>query len=227
MSFSARSLHRVAAAAPTLPTVYLMQFVSPRQRDGRLPAGARIAGPRMRIVRSHPGTSRGCNAAGHQVHVWTVNEPEDVDCASASAWTPSSPTARTGAAPDSAVRPLTASYRECTGAFAPYSIVTSASRTRGWPVSGPVQWGIHTVAWGEGGLGGGVGGGTGGAHVVEHGRTPWPCGRGGGAAPDARSAARSGVSDTVVDDAVLILSELLSNACRHGRPLGDAPAGRR
>ncbi|GHH69925.1 hypothetical protein GCM10018793_03180 [Streptomyces sulfonofaciens] len=35
----------------------------------------------------------------------------------------------------------------------------------------------------------------------------------------------SGVSDTVVDDAVLILSELLSNACRHGRPLGDAPAG--
>ncbi|MFD7864074.1 ATP-binding protein [Streptomyces sp. NPDC057682] len=29
-----------------------------------------------------------------------------------------------------------------------------------------------------------------------------------------------GVSDTVVDDAVLILSELLSNACRHGRPLG-------
>ncbi len=32
----------------------------------------------------------------------------------------------------------------------------------------------------------------------------------------------SGVSEGVVDDAVLILSELLSNACRHGRPLGDA-----
>jgi anti-sigma regulatory factor (Ser/Thr protein kinase) len=31
-----------------------------------------------------------------------------------------------------------------------------------------------------------------------------------------------GVSDSVVDDAVLILSELLSNACRHGRPLGPA-----
>ncbi|MFJ2266349.1 ATP-binding protein [Streptomyces sp. NPDC098085] len=29
-----------------------------------------------------------------------------------------------------------------------------------------------------------------------------------------------GVPDSVVDDAVLILSELLSNACRHGRPLG-------
>lgn len=34
-----------------------------------------------------------------------------------------------------------------------------------------------------------------------------------------------GVAESVIDDAVLILSELLSNACRHGRPLGDAPAG--
>ncbi|NEB77751.1 ATP-binding protein [Streptomyces sp. SID14478] len=36
---------------------------------------------------------------------------------------------------------------------------------------------------------------------------------------------RSGVAETVVDDAVLILSELLSNACRHGRPLGDEMTG--
>ncbi|NJP53105.1 ATP-binding protein [Streptomyces sp. SBST2-5] len=34
-----------------------------------------------------------------------------------------------------------------------------------------------------------------------------------------------GVPDPVIDDAVLILSELLSNACKHGRPLGDAQAG--
>lgn len=33
------------------------------------------------------------------------------------------------------------------------------------------------------------------------------------------------MSDSVVDDAVLILSELLSNACRHGRPLGRAEIG--
>ncbi|MFD9904702.1 ATP-binding protein [Streptomyces sp. NPDC059063] len=31
----------------------------------------------------------------------------------------------------------------------------------------------------------------------------------------------SGVAESVIDDAVLILSELLSNACRHGRPLGS------
>ncbi|MBB5934259.1 ATP-binding protein [Streptomyces zagrosensis] len=40
----------------------------------------------------------------------------------------------------------------------------------------------------------------------------------------------SGVPEPVIDDAVLILSELLSNACRHGRPLstdddGDGAAG--
>ncbi|KUL61310.1 MULTISPECIES: glycerophosphodiester phosphodiesterase [unclassified Streptomyces] len=79
MSFSARSLLRVRAAAPTLPTVYLMQFISPRHRDGRLPDGVRIAGPSLRILRSHPGYVAKLKRAGHQVHVWTVNEPGDVE----------------------------------------------------------------------------------------------------------------------------------------------------
>ncbi|MVO89340.1 glycerophosphodiester phosphodiesterase [Streptomyces sp. p1417] len=79
MSFSARSLQRVRAASPTLPTVYLMQFVSPRHREGRLPRGVRIAGPSVRILRNHPGYVAKLKRAGHQVHVWTVNEPEDVE----------------------------------------------------------------------------------------------------------------------------------------------------
>ncbi|GAA1012032.1 ATP-binding protein [Streptomyces thermogriseus] len=36
---------------------------------------------------------------------------------------------------------------------------------------------------------------------------------------------RGGVAESVIDDAVLVLSELLSNACKHGRPLGGALAG--
>ncbi|MFE7551612.1 glycerophosphodiester phosphodiesterase [Streptomyces gardneri] len=79
MSFSARSLHRIAAASPTLPTVSLTQFVTPRLRDGRLPAGARVAGPSIRIVRHHPAVILRLQKAGHQVHVWTVDEPEDVE----------------------------------------------------------------------------------------------------------------------------------------------------
>lgn len=79
MSFSARSLQRVRIASPYMPTVYLMQFVSPRHREGRLPAGAHIAGPSLRIVRNHPGYVAKLKKAGHQVHVWTVNEDADVD----------------------------------------------------------------------------------------------------------------------------------------------------
>ncbi|MFG2138838.1 glycerophosphodiester phosphodiesterase [Streptomyces sp. NPDC048650] len=79
MSFSARSLHRVRAAAPDIPGVYLMQFLTPRHRDGRLPPGVGIAGPGVRILRAHPDYVARAHRAGHRVHVWTVNEPADVE----------------------------------------------------------------------------------------------------------------------------------------------------
>ncbi|MFI0940959.1 glycerophosphodiester phosphodiesterase [Streptomyces sp. NPDC021020] len=79
MSFSSRSLRRVRLAAPALPTVYLMQYVSPRHRDGRIPAGVRIAGPSMRILRANPGYVARLHRAGNRVHVWTVDEPADVE----------------------------------------------------------------------------------------------------------------------------------------------------
>jgi glycerophosphoryl diester phosphodiesterase len=79
MSFSSRSLRRVRLGTPGLPTVFLMQYVLPRHRDGRLPAGVRIAGPGIRILRANPGYVARLKRAGHQVHVWTVNEPEDVE----------------------------------------------------------------------------------------------------------------------------------------------------
>jgi glycerophosphoryl diester phosphodiesterase len=79
MSFSSRSLRRIRLDAPRLPTVYLMQYVSPRHRDGRLPAGVKIAGPSMRIVRANPGYVARLHRAGHRVHVWTVDRPEDVE----------------------------------------------------------------------------------------------------------------------------------------------------
>ncbi|WP_432109615.1 glycerophosphodiester phosphodiesterase [Streptomyces sp. AA1529] len=79
MSFSARSLQRVRGAAPDIPTVLLTQFLLPRHRDGRLPYGVRTVGPSIRILRTHPEYVARAHRAGHEVHVWTVDEPEDVE----------------------------------------------------------------------------------------------------------------------------------------------------
>ncbi|RKN07222.1 glycerophosphodiester phosphodiesterase family protein [Streptomyces radicis] len=79
MSFSARSLRRVHLGAPGLPTVYLMQLLLPRHRAGRLPPGNRIAGPSIRILRRDPGYVARAHRSGHQVQVWTVDEPVDVE----------------------------------------------------------------------------------------------------------------------------------------------------
>jgi glycerophosphoryl diester phosphodiesterase len=78
MSFSTRSLHRVTAAAPYIPTVLLQQLLLPRMRDGHLPPGVRIAGPSIRILRAHPEYVERVHRAGNAVHVWTVDDPDDV-----------------------------------------------------------------------------------------------------------------------------------------------------
>ncbi|NJQ16686.1 glycerophosphodiester phosphodiesterase [Streptomyces bohaiensis] len=79
MSFSARSLQRVRAAEPALGTVQLMRFLLPRHRDGSLPVGADVAGPSIRVLRRDPGYVARAQRAGHPVHVWTVDDPADVE----------------------------------------------------------------------------------------------------------------------------------------------------
>ncbi|MEZ0064268.1 glycerophosphoryl diester phosphodiesterase [Streptacidiphilus sp. MAP12-20] len=79
MSFSQLSLRRIRQMAPQLPTVFLMERVLPWLRDGSLPHGARIAGPGIELVRANPGYVAALHRAGHRVHVWTVDEPEDVE----------------------------------------------------------------------------------------------------------------------------------------------------
>jgi glycerophosphoryl diester phosphodiesterase len=79
MSFSQLSMRRIRSFAPGLPTVFLMDRVPLRFRDGSLPFGARIAGPSIEIVRAHPRYVERAHRAGAQVHVWTVDEPADVD----------------------------------------------------------------------------------------------------------------------------------------------------
>ncbi|MDH6576309.1 glycerophosphodiester phosphodiesterase [Kitasatospora sp. MAP5-34] len=80
MSFSELSLRRIRKAAPAVPTVYLLERRLPlRGRIASLPGGAGIAGPGIDLVRADPGLVTALRRAGHRVHVWTVDEPADVE----------------------------------------------------------------------------------------------------------------------------------------------------
>ncbi|MDP3713580.1 MAG: glycerophosphodiester phosphodiesterase family protein [Mycobacteriales bacterium] len=79
MSFAPTSLRRVHAMAPQVPTVYLMDRVPVRYRDGSLPSQVYAAGPSIEVVRAHPSYVSRVQARGHRVHVWTCDEPTDID----------------------------------------------------------------------------------------------------------------------------------------------------
>lgn len=78
MSYSWASLRRVRECAPSLPTVYLMDRVPLRLRDGSLPRGASVAGLSIRVVRAWPDSVRRLHGQGHEAHVFTVNDDADV-----------------------------------------------------------------------------------------------------------------------------------------------------
>lgn len=79
MSFSAQAVRRMRALAPVIPSVYLMDRIPVRMRDGFLPFGATIAGPGVDILREYPGYVAKVQKRGGQVHVWTVDSREDVE----------------------------------------------------------------------------------------------------------------------------------------------------
>ena len=79
MSFAALALRRVRALAPRIPTVYLLEVLPPGVGRGRLPFGARIAAPSIRLARNRRPLISALRSAGHQVYVWTVNAESDLD----------------------------------------------------------------------------------------------------------------------------------------------------
>ena len=80
MSFSTLALRRIAALVPGLPTV---QLVASGPALSVLPSpllgGARTAGLDIAILRDRPGVVAAQRAAGREVFVWTVDEPDDVE----------------------------------------------------------------------------------------------------------------------------------------------------
>lgn len=79
MSFSPPAVATARRLAPGLPTVALMQRIPTGRRNGALWAGATIAGPSLAAVRAFPEFVDVAHGRGHEVHVWTVDEVEDVD----------------------------------------------------------------------------------------------------------------------------------------------------
>lgn len=79
MSFSVLALRRMRQLAPRLPLVLLMDRMALTYRDGDLPRGVGIAGLGLHVLRQHPGFAERIRARGHAVHVWTVDEPDDVE----------------------------------------------------------------------------------------------------------------------------------------------------
>jgi len=79
MSFSWASLRRLRGLAPALSTVYLLDRASRRLKTGELPRGVRALGPSIDLVRRDRDLVARVHARGHQVHVWTVNDPPDVE----------------------------------------------------------------------------------------------------------------------------------------------------
>jgi glycerophosphoryl diester phosphodiesterase len=79
MSFAALALRRVRVLAPAIPTVYLLEILPPGVGRGKLPFGARIAGPGVGLIRSKPGLLPAIRAAGHRAYAWTVNADTDLE----------------------------------------------------------------------------------------------------------------------------------------------------
>ena len=79
MSFSRAALDRARRRSTHLPLVYLFDAPPPRHHDGSLPTGVQIAGPSMQVLREDPDYVARVHDHGHEVHVWTVDEPVDVE----------------------------------------------------------------------------------------------------------------------------------------------------
>ncbi|MDP9496760.1 MAG: glycerophosphodiester phosphodiesterase [Actinomycetota bacterium] len=79
VSYALSSLRRVHLAAPTIPTVINTDLVLPWLHAGRLPPRVAGVGVALRAVRARPGFVRRVQAQRRRVHVFTVDEPGDVD----------------------------------------------------------------------------------------------------------------------------------------------------
>lgn len=79
MSFSWVALRRIRRLAPALDVVYLMDRPHQWWRVQPVADPDWIAGPGIKVVKKAPDQVGRMISSGTRVHVWTVNDPADVD----------------------------------------------------------------------------------------------------------------------------------------------------
>jgi glycerophosphoryl diester phosphodiesterase len=79
MSFSLLAVRRMRQLAPAVPRVFLMERVPLAFRDGSLPPGVEVAGVSIDILKRHPAYPQRLRERGHELHVWTVDQMDEVD----------------------------------------------------------------------------------------------------------------------------------------------------
>ena len=78
MSFSFTALQRVERLAPEVKLVQLIEHAQYWPMLRRAIGKNWIVGPGIAELREHPKLGSRISRAGHDIHVWTVNTPEDL-----------------------------------------------------------------------------------------------------------------------------------------------------
>jgi glycerophosphoryl diester phosphodiesterase len=78
ISFSVKAVRRFGWLLPGLERTLLIENDLGKWRDGKLPDGVRVVGPDLALIKEDPDFVNRSLQKGHAVHVWTVNEPDDV-----------------------------------------------------------------------------------------------------------------------------------------------------
>jgi glycerophosphoryl diester phosphodiesterase len=79
MSFSHTALQRMERLAPGLPLVQLVEHAAYLPMLRRVVGRDWLLGPGVELLREHPRVAERLAASGRGMHVWTVNNPEDLE----------------------------------------------------------------------------------------------------------------------------------------------------
>ncbi len=81
ISFSMDALIKAGKLLPELERTYLQQFDFGEYETGKLPDGIEAFGPDIAMLKADPDFVARARDNGHEVHPWTLNDPDDIDFA--------------------------------------------------------------------------------------------------------------------------------------------------